>query len=103
MTVFWLTFRLQEEKISGRSYEDRYNALLTAIDKLSAQWWVEPTSFIAFESDHTISGIAADCKRAVAPTRDVVLIRQMDTKAAFLIGQATDATIYALMPYLKNA
>jgi hypothetical protein len=103
MAAFWLTFRLHGDKISGSSYEERYDALTTAVDKLSTQWWVEPTSFIAFESTQTIASIAAACKRAVAPTHDLVLIRQMDTQSALLVGQAAGATIYALMPYLKNA
>jgi hypothetical protein len=103
MAVFWLTFRLHEAKISGKSYEERYKALYAVIDNVSTQWWIETTSFIAFESAEGISTIAARCKRAIAPSHDVVLIRLMDTKTAYLVGTAEDHTIYQLMPYLKNA
>jgi hypothetical protein len=102
MTVYWLTFRLHEEKISGSSYEQRYKALYDAIDKASTKWWTEPTSFVTFESAQAIGTIAAAIKQAIAPTHDVVLLRMMDTQSAMLIGTALDRGIYDLIPYLKN-
>jgi hypothetical protein len=102
MATYWLTFRLHEEKVSGSSYEQRYKALNDAIDKLSSMWWIEPTSFILFESTQGIDAIAAACKKAIAPTHDVVLLRDLDTKSAVLVGTALDSDVYKLIPYLKK-
>jgi hypothetical protein len=102
MAIYWLTFRLHEEKISGSSYEQRYQALYKAIEHIASSWWIEATSFIAFESDSSISTIAAACKSAIAPTHDVVLLRAMDTKSALLVGKAEDPDIFKLMSYLKK-
>lgn len=102
MTVYWLTFRLHEETMSGRSYEQRYEALYKAVDEHSSKWWLDPTSFIALESQFGIGTIAAACKAAIAPSHDLVLIREMNTKSALLVGHTTSNTIFELMPYLKN-
>jgi DNA-binding LacI/PurR family transcriptional regulator len=102
MTVYWLTFRLHEDDISGRSYDKRYKALVDAVDKHSTQWWVEPTSFFVFESATMIGSIAAACKAAIAPTHDLVLIRAMDSKSAVIVGKPEDPEIFKLMPYLKK-
>jgi hypothetical protein len=102
MAIYWLTFRLHEEKISGSSYEQRYQALYRAVEKLATKWWGEPTSFIAFESAASISTIATACRAAIAPTHDVVLIRLMDRQSAILVGKAENQDIFKLMPYLKK-
>jgi hypothetical protein len=102
MAVYWLTFRLHEERVSGSSYEQRYQALYKAIETAATKWWTEPTSFVAFESSQNIGSIAKACKQAIAPSHDVVLLRAMDTQSAILIGEADDPDIFKLIPYLKK-
>ena len=102
MTVYWLTFRLENATIGGKTYEARYQALVDTLQKLTTRWWVKPTSFFAFESASSIENIAVACKRAIAPSHDLFLVREMDTKNALICGNNDDADIFALMPYLKK-
>lgn len=101
MAAYWITFRLDHGTVHGRSYDERYNSFTEAIRVKATKWWVTPTSFIAFDSDANIEQIAAACKNAIAPARDMFLIRAMDTQSAIICGHDDDADIFKLMPYLK--
>jgi hypothetical protein len=101
MATFWITFRIADERVDSKSYEDRYNALMVVIQKVATQWWAEPTSFIAFLSTQSIDSIANACKKAIAPSFDLFLIREMDAKVARICGKNGDKDIFILMPYLK--
>ena len=102
MAVYWITFRIAEKTINQRSYEERYEALQAAILGRAGTCWSEPTSFVAFDSPQSIDQIATACKAAIAPSADLFLIRQMDTKAARICGANADRDIFKLMPYLKQ-
>ena len=71
MTVYWITFRISEQTISGRTYEDRYTQLTETIRINCTQWWVETTSFLAFESAAAMTPLVAECKKAIAPSHDL--------------------------------
>jgi hypothetical protein len=64
--------------------------------------WAEPTSFIAFSSEKSISSIANACKDVIAPSHDLFLIRAMNNKSAFICGKNDDQNLFILMPYLKK-
>jgi hypothetical protein len=66
------------------------------------QWWVEATSFLAFESGAAIMPLVAECKKAIAPSHDVFLMREMDRQSAVICGKNDDQAIFKLMPYLKK-
>jgi hypothetical protein len=58
MTIYWITFHIEEEIVGGKNWNDRYNALIAAIDRNSSRWWYETTSFIVFDSISSIDGLA---------------------------------------------
>jgi hypothetical protein len=103
MTTYWLTCRLADKVIGGRSWGDRYNALRDSINGASTKWWIEPTSFYAFESQHSIETLAAHFKKAIAPSEDMFLMRKIDTKDAVICGKVEDQDTFQLMPYLVKA
>ncbi|MET4067046.1 16S rRNA C1402 (ribose-2'-O) methylase RsmI [Bradyrhizobium sp. S3.2.6] len=102
MTVYWLTFRIHEATVGGRTYEKRYEALNDAVRTNCTQWWKDPTSFIAFESASTIKSLINALAGAVAESHDMFLIREMDTKSAGIYGKIVDQDIFKLMPYLQK-
>mgnify|MGYP001467596370 CR=1 FL=1 len=102
MATYWITFRIADVTVSGRSYEDRYNALVKIVTGNSPKWWVQTTSYLAFTSDQGIGSIAAEFKAAIAPSHDLFLIRQMDKQSARICGKNDDKYIYDLMPYLEK-
>ncbi|TCQ25055.1 hypothetical protein [Rhizobium sp. PP-CC-3G-465] len=103
MTTYWLSFTLDSRTISGKSYDDRWAALNTAINNISTNWWRETTAFIVFETDANLSQIVSDIKAVVSSSYDIVLIRSLDTKSARIIGPVKDQDIFKLMPYLERA
>jgi hypothetical protein len=102
MAVYWITFRISENTVNGRSYEDRYRALQEAVTRRATQFWDQPTSFLVFSSLAEIGTLASEFKRAIAPSHDLFLIREMDTKSAILCGNNQDRDIFGMMPYLKT-
>jgi hypothetical protein len=100
MAAYWLTFRIHEASIGGRTYERRYEDLNEAVRTSCSKWWKTPTSFIAFESASTIDALAKKFAGAIAPSQDLFLIRMMDTQSAAICGKNDDTDIFTLMPYL---
>jgi hypothetical protein len=101
MAIYWITFHIEDEVVRNKNWNDRYNALIAAIDRNSTRWWFETTSFIAFESISSIDGLAYKFKAAIAPSKDLFLLRLMDSRSARICGRFTDQTIFKVMPYLE--
>jgi len=101
MTIYWITFHVEDEIVGGKNWNDRYNALIAAIDRNSSRWWYETTSFIVFESISSIDGLAYKFKATIAPSKDLFSLRVMDSRSARVCGRLTDQTIFMVMPYLE--
>jgi hypothetical protein len=99
MATYWLTFRIHE---TGNA-DARRDALYEAIKTLTSEWWVEPTSFIAFDSASNIDAVAAKAKSAINPNIDLVFIGMTDYKSARLVGDSDDfRTVLKLFPFVKR-
>jgi len=99
MTIYWITFHVEDEIVGGKNWNDRYNALIAAIDRNSSRWWYETTSFIVFDSISSIDGLAYKFKATIAPF--LFLLRVMDSRSARVCGRITDQTIFMVTPYLE--
>lgn len=102
MAVMWISFRIADVTVAGKSYDDRLNALIEALQGVGTQWWDQTTSFIVVETANTVGDVAGRIKAALAPSVDLALIRAMDSKDARIIGNNADDDIYVIMPYLKG-
>lgn len=102
MSVYWISFRIANEKVGNRSYDDRLKALNDTIGKHCSDWWGDTTSFYAFESIATLHTVAIAVKQAIAPTHDVVIMRAMDVKEAYIIGAFKKENIFKMLDYLKK-
>ena len=103
MAAYWITFRIAYESAGGRSYDDRYEAFTSAVVASASNYWAQTTSFYVIESSSSIDALTATLKREFAPSKDLFLIRQVDTKSARICGQNDDNDIFTLMPYLERA
>jgi hypothetical protein len=101
MTIYWITFHIEDEIVGGKNWNDRYNALIAAIGGNSTGRWYETTSFIAFDSISSIGGLAYKFKATIAPSKDLFLLRAMDLRSARICGRITDQTIFKVVPYLE--
>lgn len=103
MAIYWLTFRIEQRTVSGDSDDYRRERLYEAIRTLADRhWWVEPTSFILFQSEHDIDQIIGLVREAIAEPHDIVLIRNAEHKTARVLGKV-DPDLFKLMPYLEQA
>lgn len=102
MATHWITFRIASGSVGGRSYDERYQALVESVKiHASGGWWFEPTSFWLIGSNSTRSQIAASIKAAIAPSKDLALIGSMDTTGAICVGNIEKlADLKALVPNL---
>lgn len=105
MATYWITFRLADVAVGGRDYNTRYKDLVEAVKAhRSTHWWFEPTSFWLINSNSSMATIAAAAKKAIAPTKDLVLIGSNDTVGVTLVGAADKlADLKALVPHLSQA
>lgn len=98
MAVYWMTFRIANDA----NYEKRYAAVTTAINSIASKWWVEPTSFLLFESEKNIDGVVGAVKPKMG-SNDLALIGMPDFKTARVIGKVEDQDLFVLMPFTKKA
>ena len=103
LTDYWLTFRIGNVTVGGVTSNQRRDALYDTINDLSSSWWVEPTSFILFDSHEGIEAIAAKCRSAISASNDMVLIRKLNKQDAQVIGKIDNPDMLrAFMPYLPT-
>jgi hypothetical protein len=98
MAVYWMTFRIEADD----RYDERYNALIEAIRKIVTKWWVEPTSFLLFESELSIDGVAQIAKSEIDVTCDLCLIGMPQIKAARVVGKVADQDLFKLIDFTKK-
>lgn len=97
--VYWVTFRIAERG----DYESRYENLVNTLKELSGgTWWVEPTSFALFASDHGIDTIAEEIKSSFDYRTDLALIGMPNVKSARAVGAITDKDLFQFMPFTKK-
>ncbi len=101
MAVFWVTFRIKKDS----TYDQRYEALKAAVEavKEGTRWWIEPTSFFLFKSQHTIDQVAARVKSALNTSSDMALIGMPEFKDARVVGKLEDEDLFQFMPFTKRA
>lgn len=103
MTKFWGTFRIEERTIGTRTAAQRRADLYKVIGDRSTSWWLEPTSFMLFESTFTIDQLMAAAYAAIAPTADLFVVRHLGVAEARAIGRIeNEKLLVQFMPYIKR-
>lgn len=105
MTVHWITFRIADKTVGGKSYDERYDALIEAIKghRLPGHWWHDPTSFWLVSSNSTRMQIAASVKKAISISTDLVVIGSVEHTGVSLVGKAENLeTLKKIVPGLTE-
>lgn len=101
---YWMSFRIADERSSdGRTYNERYTTLVASYNSASTMVWDETTSFALLRSQWDIDQLSARLKKAIDPSRDMVLIRTLGQQTARLAGVYHDGDLNKFLPYLKKA
>ena len=85
MADYWISFRIKYD--DADSYARRYAALEKAIGECTTSpAWETDTSFVAIRSTHSIETIGGHLGKAIDPTIDHVVLRQIDYKNTAYVG-----------------
>lgn len=90
MAKYLVTFRLRDNPTYGR----RYDALHEVLDEHGTGFWVEGTSFIAMETNLSITGLGNKLKAAIDAATDFLMIREIDVKNTVYVGSPEDGFLY---------
>ena len=94
MGVFCLSFRLHDD--SGRS--ERQFALMRAVQAVKLRFWDRTDSFIVFETSHGLEFLAARLTAQVDPSKDLLLLLEIDNPAGVICGKNSDPDILKMLP-----
>ena len=97
MTVYWLSYRLEDRSTRTGTYGQRHDALMLVLETVSSIRWTQTTSFAVFSSDLPIVPAGMAFRAAVDPEVDVFLLREMDGRSAVICGKNRDNGIRRLM------
>lgn len=82
-THYWISYRVHKDA----TYDDRYDALIEAIEEASLKEWKETTSFHLVSSTLTIDKLAQKLKAAINPDVDRIVVRSLNAKTARYVGK----------------
>lgn len=101
MSIYGISFRLENGDVNGRTRELRQEALQAAILDGTTRFWDQTESFYVIESRRSIEEIVRKCKQAIEPSTDLVLVRELSGSPTRISGNNRDPDLFTLMPYVK--
>lgn len=99
MTVYWLSFRVEDISTAKGDWQKRYDGLIEALQTVQTKYWDRTTSLCVFESPYKIDDVVAELKKPLSMQHDLILIREMNNRVARISGKNDDSDIYSLMSY----
>lgn len=101
MSIYGISFRLEDGDVNGRTRAERHEALQAAILDGTTRFWDQTDSFFVIQSRCSIDEIARKCKQAIEPSTDLVLVRELAGSPTRISGNNRDPDLFSLMPYVK--
>lgn len=99
MGVYFLSYRLNDDP--GRA--ERQYALLKAVQAVKLRYWDRTDSFILFETSHGLEFLAARLTAQIDPSKDLLVLLQVDNPPGVVCGQNTDPDILKMLPRCRAA
>lgn len=97
------TFRIADKSVNGKSYSDRYNALISAMRSEGMGYWEETTSFFVVESPHNTTEITARGARSLSAADDLLLVFDPTDMSACYFGTLEHVDVLrSFFPKLKK-
>ncbi|WP_279356503.1 hypothetical protein [Methylobacterium indicum] len=99
MATFMISFRIKEIG----DHESRREMLNIAIQAAADTYWDQTTSFYVITASNSTSGLIEHLKTFIDDKHDIVLVRSLESKIAYVAGNVTDNDLFLIMPYCKKA
>ena len=99
MPNYWMTFRIKQDA----SYDDRYDGMMSAIEKVRQGIWAEPTSFMFVESHLEIGDLVRTAANSLNPKTDVLVARYIDKDGSRYFGAVEHLDVLkSFLPNIKK-
>ncbi|TAX50374.1 hypothetical protein ELH99_09485 [Rhizobium leguminosarum] len=73
MATYFLSFRIADKTVNGKSYAERRQAMIDAVRTKGHGFWDGTTSFLVVESGLSTQGIAANASAALSSSDDMLV------------------------------
>lgn len=101
MAIYAVTFRIAQKWSILGTYQERYDSFVERVQlEGTGTYWVETTSFILLNADHTNSqSLAADIANnsRIDPAMDLAVVINLSAKGYTVIGDNEDDDLELLM------
>ena len=93
MSHYCVTFRIADQTVKGKTYDDRRQGLIEALR--GAGYWEETTSFILAESDLDTPSFTARASKALSRADDLLVVFDLADMSACYFGALLHADVLA--------
>lgn len=103
MATYAVTFRIADQKVFGKTYQERYEAMIDNIHQEGVGYWDETTSFFLIESELDTSSFVRQASKSLSAAHDmVVAFDPADMSAAYFGVLAHREVLSSFFPDLKK-
>jgi len=103
MSNYFVSFRIADKSVGGKSYQDRYEALVANVHSSGMGYWEETTSFFIVESNLNTTDIATKGAKALSASDDMLLVFDPEDMSACYFGAFKHADVLrSFFPKLKK-
>lgn len=82
---YCITFRIKNETVGGKTYQDRYNSIIDNADE-GKGLWTDPTSFLLIASDLGTVEFAKNVVRGLSRQHDMAFVFDPNDMSACYFG-----------------
>ncbi len=103
MWTYYVTFRIANETVGGKSYTARRASLVESVQSDGAGYWDETTSFFLVQSNLDTNALALKAASGLSAQKDMlVVIDPSDQSAAYFGAVQTVDVLLSFFPKLKK-
>jgi len=100
---YCVTFRIADKTVGGRSYAERYKALIDAMRAEGMGYWEETTSFFMVESSHNTTAITTHGAKSLSASDDLLVVFDPTDMSASYFGALKHVDVLrSFFPKLKK-
>jgi hypothetical protein len=103
MSTYYVSTRIANKTIGGKSYDDRRNQMIENIHTDGAGFWQDTTSFYIVESNLNTDAFAAKASEGLSRSDDMLLVFDTSDMSASCFGAIAHLDVLqSFFPKLRN-
>lgn len=93
VSTYFVTFRIADREVAGKSYQQRYDAMIAALRKEDIGFWSETTSFLLVESNLDTRAFTQRAAAALSADHDMLLAYDPEDKSSSYFGAVKELDV----------